>query len=246
MSDPSFRFKQFEVFHDRCAMKVGMDGVLLGAWANAPQEVSKKDIRILDIGTGSGLIALMLAQKYPDAIIDAVEKDVSASLQAAENVAHSPWPNAIEIHQGGFPEVMRGLEYPTEGAYHLIVSNPPYFRDNLKPVNKMRRMARHAEDLTFLNLVQGVAPLLHQDGLFSVIIPFDAAEVFEEYCWEYKLYPQKYCEVISVEGKAPKRMMLSFSKNNLAIEREHLTLSDKEGKETEEYKRLTGAYYLAF
>lgn len=242
-SSPSFCFKQFEVFHDKCAMKVGMDGVSLGAWAHLP-ESDQDEFHILDIGTGSGLIALMLAQKYPEARIDAVEKDVAAAIQATENVSRSPWPHTVEVRQGTFPEVMQSYTSPREEYYHLIVCNPPFFKDDLKPINKARSLARHAEDLCFGNLVQGSARLLHAQGLLSVILPSECEEIFEEYCWEYKLYPTEICHLIPVVGKKAKRVLMSFGHERGDVRRSELGIALHDGSYTPDYQSLVSDYYL--
>lgn len=247
MSSPSFRFQQFEVYHDNCAMKVGTDSVLLGAWAQvffSEKYPEGKGLRMLDVGCGSGVLALMLAQRYPQALVEAVEKDVRAALQAAGNIDRSPWSSNIEVFQGCFPSVMSNVHFCTEEAYHLIVSNPPFFKNDLKSPDKWRSMARHSEDLDFLTLTKGVAPLLHPEGCFSVIIPFQAAEVFEEYAWMQHLYLVRHCEVIPVEGKAPKRVMQSYSKQKQMIERTQLSIQDRLGNHSPEYLRLTQDYYL--
>lgn len=243
MSSESFRFRQFEVFHDQCGMKVGMDGVTLGAWATMP-ETDAEVTRILDIGTGSGLIALMLAQRYDKAMIDAVEKDIDASFQAADNFSNSPWSDRLQIYQGCFPEMTEYFSHPVREAYQLIVCNPPFFKDDLKPIDHSRSLARHCEDLTFANLVQGVAPLLHPQGLFSVIVPFEAAEIFSEYCWEYKLFPYCQCDLYPVEGKKPKRALLTFSKIHGEMQRTKLSVADSKGRYTDAYWQLTEEYYL--
>ena len=245
MSSPSFRFRRFEIFHDKCAMKVGMDGVTLGAWAVSPEVANVMERRILDIGTGSGVVALMLAQKYPEALIDAVEKDIPAAFQAVQNVAASPWPETVQVCQGSFPEIMSRLPLKTEGEYHLIVCNPPFFKQDLKPINQARSLARHADDLDFATLVRGVAPLLHSTGLFSVILPFEAGEIFEEYCYEYHLYLQRSCRLVSVAGKPPKRILMTFGRERLeVVQREELTVAGEQGAYTDQYRRLTEGYYL--
>ncbi|MBQ9201191.1 MAG: methyltransferase [Bacteroidales bacterium] len=245
MPAPSFRFRRFEIFHDKCAMKVGMDGVTLGAWAVSPEVPNVMERRILDIGTGSGLLALMLAQKYPEALIDAVEKDVPAALQAAQNVAASPWPDTVQVYQGSFPEIVQQLPLKPQGEYHLIVCNPPFFKRDLKPLNQARSLARHSGELDFATLVRGAAPLLHPTGFLSVIIPFQAAEIFEEYCYEYRLFLQRSCRLVSVAGKAPIRMLMSFGRDRLEeVRREELVVTGPRGAYTPEYRRLTEGYYL--
>ena len=138
MSNLCFEFKQFTVWHDKCAMKVGTDGVLLGAWANV--ESAK---HILDVGTGTGLIALMLAQRTVQADVTAIEIDSMAAIQARENIAHSPWKNRITLFNCDFRYFHDDLKYD------LIVSNPPYFVNALKCLDKQRNMARHTDLLYY-------------------------------------------------------------------------------------------------
>ena len=147
MSNSYFQFKQFTVFHDRCAMKVGTDGVLLGAWTRTGQGCS-----ILDIGTGTGLIALILAQRIPDARITAVELDREAALQAAENVRNSPWAARIEVVEADIRQYATRVSHP----FDIIVSNPPFFNSSLHSPSEARTQARHTDSLSYAELFQGV------------------------------------------------------------------------------------------
>ncbi|MCK9310878.1 MAG: methyltransferase [Bacteroidales bacterium] len=231
MGNPSFRFKQFEVFHDRCAMKVGTDGVLLGVWT----EPGKAE-RMLDVGTGSGLIALMLAQRS-NAQVDGVEIDAEAAGQAAENVAAGPWPDRVHIFVSDFGDY-------SNGYYDLIVSNPPFFRRSLKALLKERNQARHTDTLSYEMLIRRSAQMLTSHGRFSVIIPADAADDFEDICWQNKLYLLRRCEVVSVEGLTPKRVLLEFSKNRGLIERSSLILQTFAHKPSVAYATMTADFYM--
>ncbi len=151
MSNPYFTFKQFTIWHDKCAMKVGTDGVLLGAWA--PVENCK---RILDVGTGTGLIAIQLAQRAPQANITAVEIDKIAANQASDNVRNSPWANRIEVICADF------RHYTPNERFDMIVSNPPYFINSLKCGNEQRNTARHTDELNYNLLFSHSATLLHE------------------------------------------------------------------------------------
>jgi len=231
MGNPSFRFRQFEVFHDRCAMKVGTDGVLLGAWVD-PGAAR----RILDVGAGCGLIALILAQRS-GAVVDGVEFDPEAAKQAAENVAASPWAGRVHIFEDDFNDYSNGL-------YDLIVSNPPFFRKSLKTPVKERTQARHADTLSYEMLIRKSAQMLTPEGRFSVILPAASAPDFEELCWQNKLYLSKCCEVISVEGLAPKRVLMTFSLRRSDIVRSSLILETSDHRRTGEFSALTAGLYL--
>jgi len=231
MGKSSFCFKQFEVFHDRCAMKVGTDGVLLGAWINPGNAM-----RILDVGSGSGLIALILAQ-HSMAQVDGVELDLEAAKQAGENFSNSLWTERMCIFEADF-------NFFQNTSYDLIVSNPPFFRKSLKAPVKERNLARHTDMLSYEMLIQKSAQLLSPDGRFAVILPTDSSDDFEEVCWQNKLYLSKRCEVIPVEGLSPKRVLLEFSLHRSTIERTTLILETKDHQMTPEFSDLTADLYL--
>ena len=179
MSQPYFQFKQFTVWHDKCAMKVGTDGVLLGAWTPV-----KSSVRILDIGTGTGLVALMLAQRST-ASITALEIDEAAAAQATENINRSPWKNRIEVIQQDFKH------YSSKNGiskFDTIVSNPPYFNASLKCSDEQRNKARHNDSLTYEELLAGVSGLLSQEGTFTIVIPMDVCEQIKTLVHKYELY----------------------------------------------------------
>ena len=175
MPNPYFSFKQFTVYHDRCAMKVGTDGVLLGAWVDV---VSARNI--LDVGTGTGLISLMMAQRC-NAQIRAVDIDADAVEQARGNVAASPWQDRIEV------ELQDICHFTSETLFDVIVSNPPYFTDSLKCPERQRNIARHTDLLDFDKLAESAARLLHSEGVFSVIIPADGKESFLDGCHSLRI-----------------------------------------------------------
>jgi tRNA1Val (adenine37-N6)-methyltransferase len=231
MANVFFRFKQFEVYHNRCAMKVGTDGVLLGAWVETGSAQ-----RILDVGTGSGLIALILAQ-HSIARVDGVEFDKEAASQAAENISNSLWSDRMQIIESDFSNFSNGL-------YDLIVSNPPYFRKSLKAPVKERNQARHTDTLSYETLVRKSASMLMSEGRFAVVLPFDVADVFEDMCWQQKLYTSKRCEVSSIEGQAPKRVLLEFSRFRKTIERTFLALSTPDHQQSIAFSELTADLYL--
>ena len=204
MSNSYFQFKQFRINQDRTAMKVGTDGVLLGAWTNCRSSNS-----ILDIGTGTGLVSLMLAQRS-EAQICALEIDENAALQAIENINESAWADRIDVARTDFLTY-----YPsTERRFDLIVSNPPFFENSFKAKGSSRTIARHTDSLAYSDLAKGASVLLANQGRFSVIIPIDAFENFEVCCASNELYLAKKTTVIPSLGKKAKRLLLEFSKND--------------------------------
>lgn len=220
-------------------MKVGTDGVLIGAWAKTEQVKN-----ILDVGTGTGLIALMMAQKS-DANIDAIDIDAIACIQARENVMASPWPDRVTVHQASLQDYAR-----TSGKkYDLIVSNPPYFVASSKASEEARTKARHADLLPFEELIEGVASLLDKEGRFCVILPLKEGEIFRELAAERKLYLNKLVRIRTTAEKTEKRLMMqfgfsrkTFSETTLTIEKDSLN----EHNYTDEYRELTKAFYLYF
>ena len=234
MSNPYFQFKQFTVWHDQCAMKVGTDGVLLGAWASV-----ERARRILDIGTGTGLVALMLAQRsLPDAKIVALEIDEAAAGQARENVVRSPWQERIEVVQADFKK------YRSSDKFDVIVSNPPYFVDSLECPDRQRTAARHNNSLTYEELLEGVNRLLAADGLFTVVIPTDVVDRVKAIASMNKLYAIRQLNVITKPGGIPKRTLIAFSFSNRECVIEELLTELARHQYSEEYIALTGEYYL--
>ena len=229
-----FRFKQFAVEQDDVAMKVGTDGVLLGAWADC--EGAKN---ILDIGTGTGVIALQMAQRNHEAQVQAVEIDETAAKRARANFDNSPWAECLEVAQSAVQEFE-----PAE-KFDLIVSNPPYFVDSLLPPDAKRSTARHTHDLTFEELDKAVARLLSEDGKFALILP--VAE-FEKYLTLTQLYLVRRCDVHPVEGGTVKRIMGEFAKQPTAeIKLETIAIEKgKRGDYTDDYRALTKEFYLKF
>lgn len=204
MSNPYFQFKQFTVWHDKCAMKVGTDGVLLGAWASV-QNAHK----ILDVGTGTGLVALMLAQRsLPDADIIALEIDGAAAGQARENVTRSPWKERVEVVQTDF------RDYQSSDKFDVIVSNPPYFVDSLECPDQQRNAARHNGSLTYEELLEGVVGLLAEDGTFTIVIPTDVADRVKMIAATKNLYAVRQLNVITKPGGIPKRTLITFTFSN--------------------------------
>lgn len=228
----NFRFKQFEIEQDRCAMKVGTDGVLLGAWAQG-------GCRILDIGSGTGLISLMMAQRFPEAEVVGIDMDADACGQARENVMASPFRDRVEI------ECCRLQDFGEAGVFDAIVSNPPFFVDSLKNPDSKRTMARHTDSLPFRDLFAGVKRLLSDEGVFSAIVPTEVVEQFVAKSCMLGFYLIRKCGVKTVERKQPKRFMLSFAKHRISPYEEYVeTMMDSQGNRSEWYKKITEEFYL--
>lgn len=229
-----FQFKQFTVHHDRCTMKVGTDGVLLGAWANIENAQS-----ILDIGTGSAVIALMLAQRSsPETHIDAVEVEKQDAMQAEENVAASPWPKKIHIHHASIQQ------FAPEKKYDAIISNPPYFINSQQPPDARRLQARHTISLSFQDLLLAVKRLLHAHGTFSIILPYTEGLHFIELAHSYSLYCSRQWSFKTREEKPVERWLLEFSYTVSLAEKGEIILYDTTNEWSPSYRELTRDFYL--
>lgn len=233
MPNPYFAFKQFTVRHDRCAMKVGTDGVLLGAWTDLSHSR-----RILDIGTGTGLIALMLAQRCMDARITAIDLDSAAVEQAQENIQASPWKDRIEALQQDI------CTYHPNGTFDTIVSNPPYFIDSLKCPDGQRSTARHTDTLDADRLIGKVSELLTSDGRFSIILPAEQTEDLIRVAGEKGLHPSRQTWVITRPGLSPKRILMEFRKTPATLQPDELVIELERHVYSEEYIALTKEFYL--
>jgi len=231
MGNPCFHFKQFDICHDRCAMKVGTDGVLLGAWAQTDTSG-----RILDIGTGSGLIALMMAQRT-QASIDALEIDRAGAEQARDNVLKSPWSERIHV------VCTNAVTWQAE-PYDLILSNPPFYRNALKTPIPERKLARHDDTLTWEQLTKLAGRLLSPAGRLSVVLPVDAEGVFTSLCWQQMLYLSRRCAVSTICGHPPKRLLLEFSNEKRSIQHSSLSVETPEHYRTPEFSALMADFYL--
>lgn len=237
MANDYFSFKRFTVRQPRAAMRVGTDGVLLGAWCDAGPDAG----RLLDVGSGTGVIALMLAQRNATARIDAVEIDEASCLDAAENFASSPWTDRLTLFSGSFGDFVRA----STGRYDRIVSNPPYFVDSLKPPDAARETARHAEKLTYAELAGGAARLLKREGRLAVILPSETAPDFAASALLERLHLVRRMEVRTVPGSEPKRVCMEFSLQQTAPVEETLVIEDVDRRGySVRYKELTGDFYL--
>ncbi len=236
MSNSYFQFKQFIVNQDMTAMKVGTDGVLLGVLsARNVTSVS----RVLDIGTGTGLVALMLAQRFPMALVDAVEIDTDAYNQALRNFADSPFSSRLAAHCSDI------ADYNTTHTYNIIVSNPPYFVDSLKAPDQQRTVARHAVTLTADKLAEFVSRLLSDDGECSVIIPNDLLQSYIDAFALHKLYPEHIVEIKPNDRKPVKRVVATFSREFVvSVSHEELILESEPRKKSLEFSELVSPFYL--
>lgn len=233
-----FTFKQFHIDHSRCAMKVGTDGTLLGAWAALPPHAKK----ILDIGTGSGLIAIMAAQRHPTAKITAIDIDKDCVMQATENAVASPWAERIEVIESLLQE------YSPEEKFDVIISNPPYFADSMHSPDKQRTTARHTASLSFKELTEGVLRLLADDGLFAVILPTAESELLLS-ASRGRLFTWRRCEVWSTPESGARRIMLELKREppkDLAQKEKIIIEQGGRHVYSEEYKALTADFYLNF
>ena len=204
MDKNCFQFRKFLINQDRCAMKVGTDGTLLGAWADAPSG----KCRILDIGTGTGLIALMMAQRFPESEVLGVDIDSDATIQAQENVAASPFCRRIKILQ------MDAIKIDDEEKFDAIVCNPPYFNNSLTCAKEQRSLARHTVGLTYDALMSTAYRLLSNDGCLSIIIPSESNDSVESAAAFSGFIISRICLIKTTPNKQPKRQLMEFKKYN--------------------------------
>ena len=242
MGNDFFRFKQFVVRQGGASMKVGVDSVLLGAWTEA-DHVS----RILDVGAGTGLLSLMMAQRYPEALIDAVEIDREACRQANENVDESVWSSRIRVFCADFSDYVEDCTF----RYDLIISNPPYFTASLKPQDKKRDLARHNDSLPHSLLLSGSAKLLTPAGVLAVVLPPAEALKFINKAATYNLLVRRMLHVQTIPSKPVYRMLVELSKTPLQFsetDSEHRLCIEKADRSdyTDAYKELTKDFYLKF
>ena len=228
----SFTFRQFHIEQDKCAMKVGTDGVLLGSWAKGGK-------RILDIGTGTGLIALMMAQRFPDANIDAIEIDENAVIQATENVLRSPFSKQIVVKHCSLQTYSE-----TKEKYDSIICNPPYFVDSLKSNDNNRTVARHTDTLPFNELIKCAYQLLTPNGHFSLVLPVESYRILEPEAILNGFSVIKKVLVKTTPSKQPKRILVELGK----VPDEYFStteyLQDSAGNKSEWYKEITKEFYL--
>ena len=247
-----FIFKKFEVVNERSAMKVNTDGVLLGA----AMTILPSDRTMLDVGTGTGTIALMAAQRASSVIqnpspvilnevknlrIDAIDIDEASASEASANFTSSPWGTALKAHHLSLEE----FSSSAETAYDLIFSNPPYFEDSLTAPDERKSTARHTSDgLSYRDIFEFAKDRLSENGRVSLVLPADQEAALARYARMCGLYLFRILRVRTVPRKAPSRIIAEFSRTRCAeLSEELLTIQD-EGKYTQEYLSLTGDFYL--
>jgi tRNA1Val (adenine37-N6)-methyltransferase len=239
MANPFFHFKQFSVYHDRCAMKVTTDACLFGAWCAAElTKDSKKVHRILDIGAGTGLLSLMLAQKI-GAAIDAVELDTDAAEQASENFAASPWSHRLQVMQGNI------LTTPLAHTYDCIISNPPFYEKELQSVDALRNLAHHSQQLKLDDLLTFIQQNLTEDGSFYLLLPYKRKEEASQLITKNGLHVASEVHVHQSEKHVPFRWMIKGTKKEVQQPTfTEIKITSSNNQYTEPFITLLKDYYL--
>ncbi len=235
MSKP-FQFKQFNVQQDQCAMKIGTDSVLLGAWT----PLDTNQFSVLDIGAGTGVLSLMLAQRSHAQVIDALEIDEQAYEQCVDNFETSPWADRLFCYHADLAEFAEEIE----DKYDLIISNPPFYSEDYKTNNTQRDLARFTDALPFDHLLESVSQLLSEDGVFTVIIPFKEEANFIKLASGVNLFPNNILRVKGSDTSEIKRSLLAFSFRESDIKTETLVIEIERHQYTQDYINLTQDFYL--
>lgn len=241
MSNHWFKFKQFTIEQDECAMKVGTDAVLLGAWC----EVEGKQTA-LDIGTGTGILSLMIAQRNPMLQVDAIDIDEPSILQAKANIQNSPFFDRISATLADFAADCNPEYEPTyiNEKYDLVITNPPFYEEDTECPSSNRQAARHTSSLPFPILINKVSTILNPRGTFAVIIPTNAAQNFISLCAINKLYLKRRTDIYTTPRKQPKRTLMEFTDGITESSFSKLFMRDEANAFSEEYLSLTKDFYL--
>lgn len=235
MSNAYFAFRQFSIRQDRCAMKVSSDACIFGAWTPVPDKAAA---RILDIGAGTGLLSLMLAQRHETARIDAIELDAAAALQAAENCADSIFANRVRVIAGD----ARLFDAPER--YELIVSNPPFFQNSLKGPDATRNAARHDESLDLTTLFEIVSRLLTADGTFALLMPADSEAMILKTAADFGLHCQEQLIIQGTPSATSKRGCWLFRRNHVDAMKREVLVVKIDNSYSPAFRALLGSYYL--
>ncbi|MEO5787771.1 MAG: tRNA1(Val) (adenine(37)-N6)-methyltransferase [Gelidibacter sp.] len=231
-----FKFKQFAVNQDRCAMKIGTDSVLLGAWT----DVDAHPYSILDIGAGTGVLALMLAQRSGAELIDAIEIDDDAYEQCVDNFETSPWGDRLFCYHAALDEFVDEID----DKYDLIISNPPFYIDTYKSNSKQRDLARFTDAMPFRQLIESVSKLLSENGRFSVIVPISEEKEIIVLASKEHLFPNRILRVKGAPHTEIKRSLIEFSFQETSIIPKELIIETARHQYTDDYIELTKDFYL--
>lgn len=231
-----FKFKQFTIEQDRCAMKIGTDSVLLGAWTS----LSHQPNSILDIGAGTGILSLMMAQRSEAQIIDAIELEDEAYEQCTDNFENSPWSDRLFCYHASLDEFTTEID----DTYDLIICNPPYFSEDFKSKNNQRDKARFQDAMPFDQLIESVNKLLHQNGKFSVVIPISEERNFINLAKLAGLFPERILHVKGNPESKIKRSLIQFSMEDKLTSHSDLAIETERHVYTDEYINLTKDFYL--
>jgi tRNA1Val (adenine37-N6)-methyltransferase len=233
----TFKFKQFSVQQNKCAMKIGTDGVLLGAWC----PIDNNPFSVLDIGSGTGILSLMLAQRSNAEQIDSLEIDEEAYEQCVENFENSPWSDRLFCFHAGLDEL---VDEP-EDEYDIIISNPPFYSEDYKTDSSQRDLARFQDALPFEDLIEAADLLLSENGIFAVIIPFKEEERFIDLCAEVELFAVKVTHVKGSHTTPIVRSLLAFKRYELSVlTADELVIEISRHEYTDDYINLTKDFYL--
>jgi tRNA1Val (adenine37-N6)-methyltransferase len=240
MSNSYFQFKQFTVHQDQCAMKVTTDACLFGAWC--AEEIRNDKINLesktaLDIGTGTGLLSLMVTQKN-NLAIDAIEVDKAAAKQAMQNVNASPWKEQINVHQ------LDALQFNYQQQYDFIISNPPFYENEIPAATDKKNLAHHNKGLLLSDLTALIKNQLKSEGTFYLLLPYKRTKEIEKEFLRKALFIHKKCIVSSSPAHLPSRLMIKGSMSSFTMEEKKVSINDNTNKYSPEFISLLKEYYL--